>query len=107
MAKITIRNMNNREIISNDNSSTILNIIQEAQIDWMHSCGGKGRCTTCKCIVHSGLDAFAAPNEAEQKLIDLGRLEPNQRLACQTTLNSDIEVSVAEKNKFPHIEYSV
>lgn len=106
MSKITIRNMNNREIISNDNSPSILNIIQEAQIDWMHACGGNGRCTTCKCIVHSGLDTFDAPNEAEQKLMDLGRLADNERLTCQNTLNGAIEISVAEKNKFPHIEYT-
>lgn len=106
MTKITIRNMDNREVISNDNSKTILNIIHDEQIDWMHACGGNGRCTTCKCIVHSGLDSFDAPNEAEQKLIDLGRLAENERLACQNKLNGDIEVSVDEKNKFPHINYS-
>ena len=43
---------------------------------------------------------------AEQKLIDLGRLAENERLACQNKLNGDIEVSVSDKNKFPHINYS-
>lgn len=106
MTKITIRNMDNREVISNDNSSSILNIIQEAQIDWMHACGGKGKCTTCKLIVHSGLASFGDLKESEQKFVDLGRLGANERLACQNCLNGDIEVSVGEKNKFPHISYS-
>lgn len=106
MAKIAIRNMDNRKVISNDNSKSILNIIQKEQIDWMHACGGNGRCTTCKCIIHSGIETFEAPNEAEQKLIDLGRLAENERLACQNKLNGNIEVSVSDKNKFPHINYS-
>jgi len=106
MAKITIRNMDNREIISNDNSASILNIIQDAQIDWMHACGGKGRCTTCKMVIHAGIDSLAAPNEAEQKLIDLGRLADHERLSCQNLLQGDIEISVAEQNKFPHLNYS-
>jgi len=106
MAKILIRNMNNRVITNNDNSKDILNIIHEEQVDWMHACGGNGRCTTCKMVVHQGLSTFEEPNEAEQKLIDLGRLAENERLACQNHLNGDIEVSVAEKNKFPHINYS-
>jgi 2Fe-2S ferredoxin len=106
MAKITIRNMDNREIISNDNSTSILNIIQDAQIDWMHACGGKGRCTTCKMVIHSGIDTLAAPNEAEQKLIDLGRLAHNERLSCQNRLQDDLEISVAEQNKFPHLNYT-
>jgi 2Fe-2S ferredoxin len=98
--------MNNREVISNDNSQMILNIIHHAQIDWMHACGAKGRCTTCKLIVHQGLESLEAPNGAEKKLIELGRLSANERLACQTKLNGDIEVSVGDKNKFPHINYS-
>lgn len=106
MTKIRIRNLNNQEVVSNDNSKSILDIIHEAPLDWMHSCGGKGRCTTCKMIVHEGLASFDTPNEAEQKLIENGRLAKNERLACQNKLNDDIEISVADNNKFPHINYS-
>lgn len=106
MAKILIRNLNNRSIHTKDNSKSILNIIQDEQIDWMHACGAKGRCTSCKMIVHAGLSELSAPNEAEQKMIALGRLAKNERLACQNKLNTDIEISVAEVNKFPHMNYS-
>lgn len=106
MTKILIRNLNNRTLVNKDNSGSILNIIHEAQIDWMHACGGKGRCTSCKMIVHSGLESFDAPNEAEQRIIDKTKLAKNERLACQNKLNDDIEISVAERNKFPHINYS-
>lgn len=106
MAKILIRNLNNKVVTSKDNSKTILNIIHENQIDWMHACGAKGRCTTCKLIVHAGLENLSPINDLEQKFADLDRLKSNERLACQATLRGDISVSVADQNKFPHIEYS-
>lgn len=106
MAKILIRNLNNRSVHTKDNSKSILNIIHDDQIDWMHACGAKGRCTSCKMIVHEGLGGFDSPNSAEQRMIDLGRLAKNERLACQNKLNDDIEISVAEINKFPHVNYS-
>lgn len=106
MAKILIRNLNNKVVASKDNSKTALNIIHENQIDWMHACGAKGRCTTCKLIIHEGLENLSPINTLEQKFADLGRLKQNERLACQAILQGDISVSVAEQNKFPHIEYS-
>lgn len=107
MPKILIRNLNNKVVASKDNSKTALNIIHENQIDWMHACGAKGRCTTCKLIVEKGMEYLSPVNAHEQKFIDAGRLKSNERLACQVTISGDISVSVAEQNKFPHIEYSV
>lgn len=106
MVKILIRNLNNKVVASKDNSKTALNIIHENQIDWMHACGAKGRCTTCKLVIHEGAENLSPVNDLEQKFVDAGRLRPHERLACQTLLKGDIAVSVAEENKFPHIEYS-
>ena len=106
MAKIRIRNLNNRELLVKDNSKSILNIIHEAKIDWMHACGGKGRCTSCKMIIHEGIESFNDPNDVERRMIDRARLTKNERLACQNKLNDDIEISVAENNKFPHMTYT-
>lgn len=106
MPRIRIRNLNNKLISSSDNSQTVLNIIHENQIDWMHACGAKGRCTTCKLIVTEGLENLSPITDAEKKFAALGRLHDNERLACQSVLLGDISVRVAEQNKFPHIEYS-
>lgn len=106
MAKIRIRNLNNKELINNVNSKSILNIIHENQIDWMHACGGKGRCTSCKMVIHFGIESLNEPNDAEKRMIEKGRLAKNERLACQNKLIDDIEISVADINKFPHIDYS-
>lgn len=106
MPQILIKNLDNRLITSNDNSQTVLNIIHEQGIDWMHACGAKGRCTTCKVIVLDGQEHFSEISEVEKKFLTLGRLKKNERLACQTRLMGNVAVKVAEENKFPHIEYS-
>ena len=106
MPKIIIRNLNNKHIDVNDGSQSILDALLAEPLDWMHACGGNGRCTTCKMVMHSGQESLGSDSEAEAKLRDLGRLADNERLACQCSLNADIEISVAEKNKFPHVAYS-
>lgn len=106
MAKIVIRNLNNKTISTEDNSQSILNIIHSHQIDWMFACGAKGKCTTCKMVVHKGLEIFQPLTAAEQKFKNLGKLKENERLACQHRLLDDLEISVAEANKFPHMNYS-
>ncbi len=106
MPKIIIRNLDNKLIESNDSSQSILDVIHGAQVDWMHSCGGNGRCTTCKMVMHSGQASLGPDSEAETKLRGLDRLAENERLACQCNLLGDIEISVAEKNKFPHMTYT-
>lgn len=106
MPKILIRNLNNKVIIANDDSYSILNNIHTAGIDWMHACGAKGRCTTCKMVVHSGLDSLGPDSEAESKFRALGKLRDNERLTCQNVLKGDLEISVAEASKFPHMKYT-
>lgn len=106
MPRILIRNLNDKVVTAKDNSTSILNIIHESGIDWMHACGAKGRCTSCKMIVHEGLDKMGEDSEAEKRFRAMGRLKDNQRLACQNQLTADLEVSVAEENKFPHMNYS-
>ena len=106
MPRITIINLHNREIFSNAENDTALKIIHENNIDWMHACGGKGRCTSCKMIVEEGMSNLAEVTEPEKKYKAQGRLKDNERLACQTKVLSDIRIKVAEINKFPHINYS-
>lgn len=98
--------MSNKMLDSKDNSKSVLNIIQDHGIDWMFACGGNGRCTTCKIIVQNGMKNISIENEIEQKFHEIGKLMPNERLACQCTISGDIEVEVAEKNKLPHVIYS-
>jgi 2Fe-2S ferredoxin len=107
MPKIVIENLFNLTIDSAPSQSKVIEIIHESGIDWMHACGKKGRCTTCKFIVLEGIENLSELTDQEIIFRDQGRLNANERLACQVTLQKgDLKVRVAEQNKFPHISYS-
>lgn len=107
MPRIVIQNLFNREINSDAADRKVIELIHENGIDWMHACGKKGRCTTCKIILISGKENLSPLTEAEEKFANQGRLKSNERLSCQAKLASgELTIRVAEINKFPHIEYS-
>lgn len=106
MPRITIQNINNKSVGSQDSSKTVLKIFQENLIDWMHACGGKGRCTSCKMIVKEGAENLSPPSPFEEKMRKAGRLAGNERLACQCSTAGDLLVQVPEENKLPHITYT-
>jgi 2Fe-2S ferredoxin len=56
MSKLIIRNLANRSIPIIIPSKNLLKHIQDEYIDWMHACGGKGRCTTCRMQVLEGME---------------------------------------------------
>jgi 2Fe-2S ferredoxin len=106
MARIIIRNLFRREIEVAQPSITLLKALQEERIDWMHACGGKGRCTTCKVIVNEGGNNLGPITEAENRYRLQGALSTSERLACQAVVKGDAEVSVPNEYKLPHMSYS-
>jgi 2Fe-2S ferredoxin len=107
MPKIVLQNLFNLTIDLAPSTSKVIEIIHESGIDWMHACGKKGRCTTCKLIVLEGMENLSELTDREIVFRDQGRLLANERLACQVALQKgDVKVRVAEQNKFPHISYS-
>ncbi|AFL83228.1 ferredoxin [Belliella baltica DSM 15883] len=107
MLKIIIENLNNKEIISQENKRKVIEIIHENFVDWMHACGKKGRCTTCKMIITEGIENLGPLTEREEFFREKERLKLNERLTCQAELKSGtLKIRVAEVNKFPHMEYS-
>ena len=107
MLKIIIENLNNKEIISQESKRKVIELIHENFIDWMHACGKKGRCTTCKMIVTEGIENLSPLTEREEFFKEKERLKLNERLTCQAELISGtLKIRVAEANKFPHVDYS-
>lgn len=106
MPKIIIKNLGQKEVRFETNGETVLSVLQSNLQDWMHSCGGKGRCTTCSMIVESGKEHLNTHTEHEERFIKLGRLGKNTRLACQTVSSGDIEIRVPDIYKLPHLPYS-
>ncbi|PIQ20149.1 MAG: hypothetical protein COW65_16695 [Cytophagales bacterium CG18_big_fil_WC_8_21_14_2_50_42_9] len=105
MPKLMVQNLFQKEVFVLPGQN-VLAAIQELGLDWMHACGKKGRCTTCRIIVLQGMEAFGDLSPAEQRFRQLGRLRENERLTCQCALTGDAVVKIPEGTKFPHLEYS-
>jgi len=77
----------------------------EARLDWMHACGGKGNCTTCKAVMLSGEENFSDLTKAELRYKKQGLLYEGERLACQAKISGDVTVAIPEEGKLPHLKY--
>jgi 2Fe-2S ferredoxin len=108
MKKITvkIKNLQNRTLEIVPGGVSLLALFQQHRIDWMHACGGKGRCTTCKAIIREGQHNLPALTEAEQRMAQRGRLQETERLSCQLIPEADLVVEVPVVYQLPHIRYS-
>ena len=103
MGNITIKNLKNLSLSIGQKPNSILHIAQANYIDWMHACGGKGRCTTCRAEVIEGEENLSPRNLREQQMSP--RLKPNERLACQAKVFGDITIRIPKGCRFPHINY--
>jgi len=106
MAEIIIQNLGQKHIAGVTGEKPILQHLHQAGIDWMHACGGKGRCTTCSLIVVSGLENMQPLSAAEQKYRTTGQLRENERLACQAKTDADLTIRVPAAYQLPHLRYS-
>lgn len=104
MARIVIRNLG-KYIEVRDFSKSILILAQEARIDWMHSCGGKGNCTTCKATIIQGEENFNDLTSAELRYKQQGMLADGERLVCQAKVSGDVTIEIPEESKLPHLSY--
>lgn len=107
MPQLLIENLENRLLKTDKTTGKVIELIHENGIDWMHACGKKGRCTTCKLIITSGMENLSEPSEHEIRFFRQGRLSSRERLTCQAVLcQGEVVGRVADINKFPHLLYS-
>ena len=106
MPQIIITNLFNKTLNLDQKKRTLLEAVHSQGLDWMHACGGKGRCTTCKVKVEQGMDQLSQLSVAEQKFTEKSLLTTGERLACQAVITGDVIITIPDENKFPHIEYS-
>ncbi len=104
MARIVIRNLE-KSFEVKDFSKSILHHVQQERIDWMYACGGKGKCTTCKAIIRTGLDHLSPLTQPELHYKKQGLLNNDERLACQAKITGDVVLDVSEEGKLPHLSY--
>ena len=88
-------------------AQTVLQALQASGTDWMHACGAKGRCTTCRVKVLSGMENLSLETAAELKYRAAERLLPDERLTCQcTVLQNEVTVKVPRQVQLPHLKYN-
>ncbi|PJJ47775.1 2Fe-2S iron-sulfur cluster-binding protein [Hymenobacter chitinivorans] len=105
MPTLTVQNLPGA-VVSVPAGTTLLAALQAAGHDWMHACGAKGRCTTCRLEVMQGLELLSPPTDAELRYRAAGRLLPHERLTCQTRLpEGEVSGRVPEATKLPHLRY--
>ena len=105
MPRITIDNLASKAIECEDNSEKLLHVLLK-HTDWMHACGAKGNCTTCKAVILDGIEHLGPRTPAEMKFAKMNKLRSNERLCCQVEVHGDIVIAVANEYKLPHISYS-
>ncbi|TGE21142.1 2Fe-2S iron-sulfur cluster-binding protein [Hymenobacter metallicola] len=105
MPTLTVQNLPGA-VVSVPTGATLLAALQAAGHDWMHACGAKGRCTTCRLEVVEGLEHLTPPTEAELRYRAAGRLLPHERLTCQARLpEGQVLGRTPEATKLPHLRY--
>lgn len=105
MPDVTIKNLGSKTIHCDSKTERLLDILLR-EVDWMHACGMKGRCTTCRVDVISGAEALGEITEAEQRFINLGRLNRGSRLSCQAILQGDVVIKAPVLYQLPHQIYN-
>lgn len=106
MIQVTIDNLSGKTIYCDSKTKKLLDILQENYTDWMHACGGKGRCTTCTAKILKGQENIEERTPAEEKYAAQNKLALDARLACQAIVTGDIVIKVPDLYKLPHLKYS-
>ncbi len=57
-------------------------------------CGGRGRCSTCRVLIHKGVETLDPPGPAERALLRRISAPSRVRLACQIRPKRDLSVQI-------------
>lgn len=105
MPEVLIANLNSKSIHCDDKREKLLDILL-SETDWMHACGAKGRCTTCKARILSGMEHLSERTFSETQYLKLNKLRDDERLTCQVEVKGDVVIEVPRETQLPHITYS-
>ncbi len=84
-----------------ESGTKLLKALIDHEVDIVHTCGGKAKCTTCRVTIHKGVPTkkTQAQKERFEKLIASGQPQfdhPAVFLACQVVVENDMTVSASE-----------
>ena len=85
-----------------ESGTKLLKALIDHEVDIVHSCGGKAKCTTCRVTIHKGVPTkkTQAQQDLFERLIKSGQPQfdhPAVFLSCQVVVENDMRVSVSEE----------
>jgi len=83
------------EVLEVARKANLLRSIQESGIPIGSACGGNGLCASCKVNVLKGEKNLSTPNDIEVGLSVRNQLQSNERIACQTKVMGDVEITTS------------
>lgn len=72
---------------------TVLDAARRAGAPIGNSCGGVGVCGRCRVRVLAGAERLSTPTLIEARVASLRGFDSDERLACQTVVTGDVEVT--------------
>ena len=71
-------------------------LVEDANVDQLHACGGQSRCTSCRVKILSGEPDQIT--EAEKETLRVREMnEPGIRLSCQIACNEDMDIEIISR----------
>ncbi len=83
---------------------TLLEMSRLNGIPHPSTCGGRGRCSSCRVLVMSGDENATPPSMLEQRMLDRIRAPRQVRLACQYKPKQDVSVRVLMSSRDKNIQ---
>lgn len=79
---------------------SLLEIALSHDVPIQHACGGFCACTTCHCVVKSGMENLSAMEDDEQDRLEVAAvgLTPTSRLSCQAKVHGDVTVQIVNED---------
>jgi len=78
---------------------TLKDAMNDAGLEFDFLCGGRGTCGKCRVKVSKGL---TTPVTREREILQMKELDEGIRLACLTTVHSDLIVELSNSKKLQH-----
>jgi len=86
-------------LIEVSEGDTLKDAMNDAGLEFDFLCGGRGTCGKCRVKIAKGL---TTPVTREQEMLQKEELDEGIRLACMTTVHSDLIVELPNSKKLQH-----
>ena len=74
--------------------TSLLEALNENDIEIHQSCGGMGSCGTCRVLIKHNPNPLPPRNSIEQEMADDRGFSDDERLSCQLAIKSDLTIEI-------------